>query len=140
MRPDETPRHTSGDGLFSSSVDPAETRDTPFSSIVSLFSCLSFGVHYIGGLAKPTHGLSFILRHAAPRVQDAQIVHGRRLTGIGGLAKPAHDLSIVPPDLLERLHGSPADIPISIAEYSNQRRHGFACRRPHLPESRDGGP
>jgi len=32
--------------LFSSSADSVETRGAPFSSIVSLFSCLSFGVHY----------------------------------------------------------------------------------------------
>ncbi|HEV3333907.1 MAG TPA: hypothetical protein VG096_23135, partial [Bryobacteraceae bacterium] len=43
---DGNPRHICEGDPFSFSVDPAEIRKTPFSSIVSLFSCLSFGVHY----------------------------------------------------------------------------------------------
>src|SRR5262249_22120520 len=46
MPPAGTPRRTSGDGLFSFFLDPAEIRGAPFSSIVSRFSCLSLGVHY----------------------------------------------------------------------------------------------
>jgi Fic family protein len=46
MPPAGTPRRTSGDDLFSFFLDPAEIRGARFSSIVSLFSCLSFGGHY----------------------------------------------------------------------------------------------
>src|SRR5579872_252461 len=46
MPPAGTPRHISGDDPFSSFLDSAEIPGAPFSSIVSRFPCLSFGVHY----------------------------------------------------------------------------------------------
>src|SRR5665213_3455057 len=43
--------------LFSSSVHPAETRGARFTSIVSLFSCLTFGVHYMAFFFVSKHTL-----------------------------------------------------------------------------------
>ena len=89
------------DALFSYSADSAETRGVPFSSIVSLFSCLSRGgrytsmQHYIGDCLPSPNSPPMLARLAVDRKEQGR--------GLGGaLLKERSIASLLPLKLLER--------------------------------------